>query len=339
MSTPTFVVGAETNPAFTSTDTIQVSTVPDSVMQVGDTMLVLITTKGLPGVTPPSPQGEVWNLVSSQVSNDLAGWIFQRQYVGVAAASNSFAEFIVEGTATSISATCVIYRNARVLDSGLTVDVSGQLTTTGSPFPAMSFIPQGKGIDLWAYAADDFGVTGDIGDDWTLRLTNQDHVHVWGDGPVDVTQATQYTDPVAVGTSSDQMAWSLGMHEERSVAAATVGTASLSLSASGGARAAAVATAGLSLSGVGASATPVTGTASIAIAATGLASVAPPTGLTVTPISDDELLVNWDDYPTTVLYYEVERDSVVIARPAVSTYSDTGLDPATNYCYRIRAVL
>lgn len=62
-----------------------------------------------------------------------------------------------------------------------------------------------------------------------------------------------------------------------------------------------------------------------------------PQNLTATPVSDTQIDLNWDDVGG-VDYYGVERDGQIIATPAVSNYSDTGLTPATLYTYRVRAV-
>jgi hypothetical protein len=63
-----------------------------------------------------------------------------------------------------------------------------------------------------------------------------------------------------------------------------------------------------------------------------------PTGLTVTPTSTTTLDVSWDAM-VSATGFDIERDSVLIATNYVGVlYEDTGLDPATEYSYRVRAV-
>jgi len=74
---------------------------------------------------------------------------------------------------------------------------------------------------------------------------------------------------------------------------------------------------------------------------------AAPSGLTASTIATTQIDLAWTDVATTETGYEVERSTTGIAGaytlfaslPAGSTsYSNTGLSPATEYCYRIRAV-
>ena len=56
---------------------------------------------------------------------------------------------------------------------------------------------------------------------------------------------------------------------------------------------------------------------------------------------DDRIDLTWDPVETAggiLAFYEIERDSVVIDTSLDETYSDTGLSPATEYDYRVRAV-
>lgn len=59
---------------------------------------------------------------------------------------------------------------------------------------------------------------------------------------------------------------------------------------------------------------------------------------TATPFDDDRIDLSWNAIPGA-LGYEIERDGLIIVTNHGSTsYSDTGRDPATEYCYRVRAV-
>lgn len=63
-----------------------------------------------------------------------------------------------------------------------------------------------------------------------------------------------------------------------------------------------------------------------------------PTGLTDTAKTDTTIDLAWDAV-TGASGYDVERDSAVIATDvADTTFQDTGLDPSTEYTYRVRAV-
>jgi hypothetical protein len=62
------------------------------------------------------------------------------------------------------------------------------------------------------------------------------------------------------------------------------------------------------------------------------------TGLTVTPASPTQLNLSWNAV-TGADGYDIERDNVVIKTGHhTNSYSDTGLAPATQYAYRVRAV-
>lgn len=64
-----------------------------------------------------------------------------------------------------------------------------------------------------------------------------------------------------------------------------------------------------------------------------------PTGLTATPVSSSQIDLAWDAL-TGAGGYDIERDGVLIVHDHQSTsYSDTGLDPSTEYDYRVRGVL
>lgn len=63
-----------------------------------------------------------------------------------------------------------------------------------------------------------------------------------------------------------------------------------------------------------------------------------PVGLTVTPVSSSQLDLDWDAV-FGAGGYDIERDGVVIVSDhPTNSYSDQGLDPSTEYCYRVRAV-
>jgi hypothetical protein len=66
-------------------------------------------------------------------------------------------------------------------------------------------------------------------------------------------------------------------------------------------------------------------------------SVQPVTGLMVTVVNSTELSLDWDNF-TGAWAYDIERDGLVVHRALVSNWNDTGLTPATAYCYRVRAV-
>ena len=72
-----------------------------------------------------------------------------------------------------------------------------------------------------------------------------------------------------------------------------------------------------------------------------------PTGLAATPFSSSRIDLTWNDNATNEANYEVERSttgsggpfSPLVSLPAGTTsYSNTGLSPSTEYCYRVRAV-
>lgn len=57
--------------------------------------------------------------------------------------------------------------------------------------------------------------------------------------------------------------------------------------------------------------------------------------------SGTQIDLTWDPVETaggTLAFYQIERDSVIINTSLDETYSDTGLTPATEYDYRVRAV-
>jgi hypothetical protein len=63
-----------------------------------------------------------------------------------------------------------------------------------------------------------------------------------------------------------------------------------------------------------------------------------PINLTATAVSSSQIDLNWDDVPGAD-EYQVERDGVIIANTASSSYSDTGLTASTLYAYRVRALM
>jgi hypothetical protein len=63
-----------------------------------------------------------------------------------------------------------------------------------------------------------------------------------------------------------------------------------------------------------------------------------PTNLTATPISSTQINLNWDDM-SGATGYDIERDGAIIVYDhPVSSYSDTGRTPSTEYDYRVRTV-
>lgn len=67
-------------------------------------------------------------------------------------------------------------------------------------------------------------------------------------------------------------------------------------------------------------------------------SFATPGGLVASAVSTSQIDLTWNAV-SDALWYEVERDGVVIARwLTTNSYSDTGLTPGTSYTYRVRAV-
>ena len=68
-----------------------------------------------------------------------------------------------------------------------------------------------------------------------------------------------------------------------------------------------------------------------------LLQIRPPSWITATPISATRIDVEWESVPDADAY-DLERDSVVIAEKYVGTsYQDEGLDPSTEYTYRVRS--
>lgn len=83
---------------------------------------------------------------------------------------------------------------------------------------------------------------------------------------------------------------------------------------------------------------------STAITASATTPLAPPTGATVSPISDSELQITWTDNSASETGYRIERlvDSsyspVATVGANVESYNETGLTAGTIYTYRITAV-
>jgi hypothetical protein len=68
-------------------------------------------------------------------------------------------------------------------------------------------------------------------------------------------------------------------------------------------------------------------------------SVGQVTGLIAAPVSSSRIDLEWDAFDGAV-GYDVERDDAVVAFDVDGeTYSDTDLDPDTQYTYRVRAVI
>ena len=64
-----------------------------------------------------------------------------------------------------------------------------------------------------------------------------------------------------------------------------------------------------------------------------------PLNLQAVAFDDDRIDLTWDAVSEPGLaFYQVERNGTVIAEPTDPEYSDTGLDPDTEYEYRVRAV-
>jgi len=75
------------------------------------------------------------------------------------------------------------------------------------------------------------------------------------------------------------------------------------------------------------------------VSATGTSGLTVPTGLYVVAKTGSSVTVGWDAV-TGVDAYEVDRDLVVVATDVTATqYQDTGLDPSTEYSYRVRSVV
>lgn len=62
----------------------------------------------------------------------------------------------------------------------------------------------------------------------------------------------------------------------------------------------------------------------------------PPANLAAAVISSSRVDLSWDA-ATGATGYDVERNSAVVASPAGTSYSDTGLLPSTAYTYRVRS--
>jgi hypothetical protein len=79
-----------------------------------------------------------------------------------------------------------------------------------------------------------------------------------------------------------------------------------------------------------------------AASGTGTASSGTPTvpqNLVATAIDADSIGLTWDAF-TGAVGYDIERDSVIIVIDhPTNSYTDTGLDPSTEYAYRVRAEL
>lgn len=59
--------------------------------------------------------------------------------------------------------------------------------------------------------------------------------------------------------------------------------------------------------------------------------------LMATTFDEDRIDLAWDAYPDAT-GYDIERDgSVILTNHSTTTYSNTGLDPSTEYDYRVRA--
>ncbi len=72
---------------------------------------------------------------------------------------------------------------------------------------------------------------------------------------------------------------------------------------------------------------------------------AAPTTLVATAVSSSQINLNWTDNATNETGFELERSTdgtnftkIADLRPDITTYQNTGLNPATRYFYRVRAV-
>jgi chitodextrinase len=72
------------------------------------------------------------------------------------------------------------------------------------------------------------------------------------------------------------------------------------------------------------------------VTATPLAIPVAPTGLTATSPTSTTVVLNWNDVPGAT-GYTVYRDGDEVATPTASTFTDTGLDPNTEYEYTVDA--
>ena len=68
----------------------------------------------------------------------------------------------------------------------------------------------------------------------------------------------------------------------------------------------------------------------------GPAVPAVPTGLTATPANDSQINVAWNSV-SNATGYDLEIDGVVVDKATSLTHAHTGLDPSTQYTYRVRA--
>ena len=71
--------------------------------------------------------------------------------------------------------------------------------------------------------------------------------------------------------------------------------------------------------------------------------LAPPTDLLAIAVSSTEVRLTWVDHATTEIGYQVHRSLdggwsftlLTLAGPDVTSYSDTGLSPCTQYTYHV----
>jgi hypothetical protein len=75
-------------------------------------------------------------------------------------------------------------------------------------------------------------------------------------------------------------------------------------------------------------------------------SLSAPSGTNATPLSFDQVGVSWQDHSTNETGFQLYRSTTgpdgpfsqrAVTGPNITGYSDTGLAPSTQYCYRVRA--
>lgn len=79
--------------------------------------------------------------------------------------------------------------------------------------------------------------------------------------------------------------------------------------------------------------------------ASSCAAIAPPQQLTATPVSETEVLLEWNDISENETAFLIERsrtfndgyEQVASAGENANSYTDTGLEPQTGYFYRVRS--
>ena len=66
-----------------------------------------------------------------------------------------------------------------------------------------------------------------------------------------------------------------------------------------------------------------------------------PQDLAASPVGTERIDLSWtasEDPESGIEGYRVFRDGILVARTGSAGFTDNGLAPATNYCYRVSAV-